>query len=541
MTIQSKEQSVHIGLAAQIPHKEHPVVSSNNTMADDNAEPNSKSAVLVQDIDTHTQNLRQVDAAVTGIAEAAPSLHPAAAVFRDEILGNVGARIKALEKNNARIRHLANLIQDVELAFHTKSTRRGQGEHEDNDTIYVRHHETFMIKHQLSRGSIEAYDGEERLVLPIDDAPAQPVEDCGSIGFVSLRLARTTLGSIGSFPPTNSNISDPAQVLVEEDGSVLLRLHLSKQIVIAGKLHSSLLSNEALIKCTEEPNFMTFLTTPLAGMGIMNVEGAGENRKCIVFTPLVISFEVTSWLKKTLALVDQMSSPHGSKSVDVKLESDDGLRRLVVEALGDSEHKELFSDYVALKHENNILSELRNMMLGVTVRHSRGSFTVNLDKGERLGDFWRVGLDAGDRSAITVAEFSRMEVSVCGMRLRLTNGWELADLSSLIDHEGNTALWFMKFQASDYLKFDMVVRFNWAELDEDEIREILQDFSPKMMKALGFRVLNNDAPNADTDAFPPTFQANVVGFFWETPMAIYRLKSSGLWDEDLLARFYPRL
>ena len=327
---------------------------------------------------------RQVDAAAvgTGIVEAAPSLHPAAAVFRDEILGNVGARNKALEENNARIRHLVDLIQKVELAFHTTSTSRGQGEQEN--IIYTDHHETFRVKHQLSDGSIEAFDEEERLVLPIKDAPAQPVEDCGSIGFVRLMLARTTLGSIGSlFRETSTSV----RVIVDEDDSVRLMFHFSEQTIIQGKLHSSLISNEELIECTQEPNFITFLTTPLhVGMveGIF-FEGEGEHRKGIVFTPLTISFKLTPWLKKTLALVDRMSS-HGS-SVDVELESDDELRRLVVEALGDNEHKKLFSEYLVLNSENNILSELRDMMLGVNVRHSKGSFTVTIDMGEKSGDF----------------------------------------------------------------------------------------------------------------------------------------------------------
>ena len=211
----------------------------------------------------------------------------------------------------------------------------------------------------------------------------------------------------------------------------------------------------------------------------------------------------------------------------MELESDDGLRHLVVEALGDSEHKKLFSEYIALKKESNTLSELRNMMLGMNVRHSRGSFTVTLDEGKSSGDVWYIPLDAGDRSAITVAEFSRMEVSVLGMQLHLSNGWELSDYSSLVNHDTNTwAVRCMQFQANSILKFYVVVRFNWAELDEDEIREILTDFSSKMMTALelGGNMVANE------DVFPQTFEANVVGILWDLPLAENRLKMAGLWD-----------
>lgn len=367
-------------------------------------------------------------------------------------------------------------------------------------------------------------DDEERLLLPIEDAPAHPVdvEDCGSIGCVTLYLAGTKLGS---FPEASFFVDDSAHVIVEEDGSVRLGLRLSQQIVIEGKLGSSLLSNAALIEFIdiEQPNFMTFLKLPGGGRGF---DGEEEYRKGIAFTPLTISMKVTPWLKKALALVDQMSSI--GSSVDVELEPDDGLRRLVVEALGDCEHKDLFSDYVTLKNESNTLSELRILMLGVNVRHSRGSFTVTLDEGERSGDFWRIFFDVGERLVIPVVELSSMKVSVFGMQLRLSNGWELTDATSLFDHDTNTwALWFMQFEAANrYWKFYVVVRFNWAELDDDEITDILEEYSSKMGNVLSG---NNAAPE---NAFPPTFEANIVGICWDLPLAQYRLEMAGLWDDD---------
>ena len=468
----------------------------------DNSDSKSKD---LQEQDTLQRQLH-ADTDAGGIVEAA-----AAVVFRDEILGNVRERNKALEENNARIRHLAGLMQKVVLAFHTKSSRQGEQE----NVRYVEHHETFKVKHRLSQGSIMTVDDEDRLVLPIEDAPAHPVEDCGSIGCVTLYLAGTKLGS---FPEASFFVDDSAHVIVEEDGSVRLGLRLSQQIVIEGKLGSSLLSNAALIECLEESNFMTFLKLPGGGRGF---DGEEEYRKGIAFTPLTISMKVTPWLKKALALVDQMSS-HGS-SVDVELEPDDGLRCLVVEALGDCEHKDLFSDYVTLKNESNTLSELRILMLGVNVRHSRGSFTVTLDEGERSGDFWRIFFDVGERLVIPVVELSSMKVSVFGMQLRLSNGWELTDATSLFDHDTNTwALWFMQFEAANrYWKFYVVVRFNWAELDDDEITDILEEYSSKMGNVLSG---NNAAPE---NAFSTDFRGQR-----DLPLAQYRLEMAGLWDDD---------
>ena len=132
--------------------------------------------------------------------------------------------------------------------------------------------------------------------------------------------------------------------------------------------------------------------------------GSGEYRNGIVFTPLSISIQVTPWLKRTLGLVDQVSSTGGSEA-DIELESEDEFRRLVVEALGDREHKELFSEYLVLKQESNILSELRSLMLGVSVSHSRGSFTVTLDESNEAGNLWCINLDVGDYCCFRVVSY----------------------------------------------------------------------------------------------------------------------------------------
>lgn len=93
---------------------------------------------------------RQATSADGIVEEAARTLHPAAAVFRDEILGNVGDKNKTLEAYNARFRHLGNLIQDIELSFYTASSRRGEQENH----FHIEHHETFNVKHKIGQGNI---------------------------------------------------------------------------------------------------------------------------------------------------------------------------------------------------------------------------------------------------------------------------------------------------------------------------------------------------------------------------------------------------
>ena len=139
------------------------------------------SAVPVKSAEGQDTQQRQVNSAV-GNVEEATTLHPAAAVFRDEILGCVSESSKTVETSNARFRHIIGVVQEVKLACHTVSYRLERGE--EGNVIYVDRHQTYTVKHKLRQDSIMALDDEERLVLPIEDAPAHPVEDCGVIGCI---------------------------------------------------------------------------------------------------------------------------------------------------------------------------------------------------------------------------------------------------------------------------------------------------------------------------------------------------------------------
>ena len=54
---------------------------------------------------------------VASRADPGEQLHPAAAVFRDEVLSGLGEEIKEMERENARFGHLKDLIQKIEIHF----------------------------------------------------------------------------------------------------------------------------------------------------------------------------------------------------------------------------------------------------------------------------------------------------------------------------------------------------------------------------------------------------------------------------------------
>ena len=142
-----------------------------------------------------SQRQHEIDTVVETAKDAAVKqliLHPAAAIFRNEALAGVGDENAALEEENSRFRHLRDISQKLDITFSTASSER-QGPNE----ILIHYHETMRVETLLSNGSVVLVDDSERLVIPINDASAHPIDDCGTLGDISGNLAGMT---IGSFP-----------------------------------------------------------------------------------------------------------------------------------------------------------------------------------------------------------------------------------------------------------------------------------------------------------------------------------------------------
>ena len=192
-------------------------------------------------------------------------------------------------------------------------------------------------------------EDDEMLVIPITDADAHPIDDCGVIGVISSNLAGLP---IGTFP---LNSGEP-QVRVEDDGSVHLTLNLSPLICMDGRLDAEI-SNDALAAYVETEDFMTFMRMP-ALFPHFDVQPSQANG--ITFTPTSVSMLLTTHIKKTLTFVSEADLPS-----DIDEDSSDILRRHVVDALGESEHKDLLSKNLELKCESAALTGIRNLILGV--------------------------------------------------------------------------------------------------------------------------------------------------------------------------------
>ncbi len=414
-----------------------------------------------------------VDAAVDAVADTFEAvtveeliLHPAAAIFRDETLAGIGDENTALEDNNSRLRHLPYLSQKLDITFSTASSEVRDRE------IYITHHETMRLRTHLSHGNVELVDGNEKLVFPINDANAHPIDDCGTIGDISSNLAALP---IGSFPSFSSHGVQNVEMRVEDDGSIYLTIHLSPLITIEGRLEAAI-SNDALAAHIERVNFIAIMQVPVP----ISVLHGSTQEKGIYFTPTSISLSLTPRIKKTLSFSSDTYSPSDS---DEHLA--DKLRRTVVDALGESEHKELLRENLELKRESAALASIRHMMLGIDVSHSAGAFCVALDKSHKVKDCNKraIILDGRDGSedfptSVPVEDMGSIGISFAGTQLRMnvfeTMQYLLSELMPIFFYDDTCRS----------ISFVLVGVFNWGDFSDDEMSDIFVDFEGKLRSVL---------------------------------------------------------
>jgi len=438
------------------------------------------------------------DAAVEGLA-----LHPAAAIFRNEALAGVGDENAVLEVENSRFRHLRDISQKLDITFSTASSESRPG----TNAIFVNYHESMRVRTLLGNGIVALIDGNEELVIPINDASAHPIDDCGTFGNISGNLAGMT---IGSFPGGPFFYSVP-KVRVEDDGSVQLTLHLSPLICIEGRLQAHM-SNDALAAYVERGNFMACMSSPVPLPLINNREPPSQTNG-ITFTPTLISMSLTPHLKKTLTFVSEVvsSAPSGFNEDLV-----DNMRRLVVEALGESEHKDVLSKNLELKCESAALAGIRNLMLGIDVSHSAGAFSVTLDEGEKLSEStWRISLDGRENMSLPVADMGSIGLSFSGTPLNK----EIFETIAYIGRAEQPIVF-----RRGRINFILFGIFNWAEFSEDEVSEITEDWHAKMRSVL---VGNGE------DLFPATMKFRIESISCEVSLAEDLLRMVGLVNQPL--------
>lgn len=435
-----------------------------------------------------------VDAAVDAVVDTAEAvtleelvLHPAAAIFRNETLAGVGDENAALEDNNSRFRHLPDFSQELDITFFTASSEFRDG------GFYITHHETMCIQTHLSHGSVVRVNGnEEKLVFLINDVNAHPIDDSGTIGCITSSLATLPIGSFPSF--SYHGDQNPVKIRTEDDGSLRLTLRLSPFVSIEGRLESAI-SNDALAAHIERQHFINTMQLPIPLFHLHSTQEHG-----ITFTPTSISVSLTPRIQKILAFSSEASPPSDSDE-----DLTDKLRLVVVDALGESDHKELLNKNLELKCESAALAGIRHLILGVDVSHDAGAFSVTLDEGKELpgSDWnrWIIELDGREDVSLTVpiAELGSVGISFAGMQLRM----EVFETIQYARLAAEAMPIFFYHDICRSISFVLVGVFNWGEFSDDELSDIVDDFGAKLRSVL---------EGNGEDAFPErmTFRINHI-------------------------------
>ena len=426
-------------------------------------------------------------------------LHPAASIFRDEVLAGIGKENAALKHGNSHFRHLRECIQKLNITFSTPTSQPVQV----SIAGVITYHQTMKIKPLLSHGSAVVIDDEERLLIPISAADAHPIDDCGVVGVVSGSLAGLPLGT---FP---LNLGEP-KVRVEGDGSVHLTLYLSPHICIDGRLDAHI-SNDALAAYVEREDFMTFMRLP-ALLPVFNVQPSQANG--ITFTPTSISMPLTTHIKKTLSFFSGADSQSNRNE-----DSADIFRRHVVDALGESEHKDLLSTNLKLKCESAALAGIRNLILGVEVSHSTDSWSVTLDKGEKSTDamLWHITLHDRENISLSlpVADIGNIGLSFSGMQLRM----DINETVALFGQQEAQPISF-RLESCPSIYFVMLGIFNWGDFSDDEVSDIAEDLHAKWRHVL--------EGNCGEDVFPSKMKFVFVEILCDITLADSMLEMVGL-------------
>ena len=427
--------------------------------------------------------------------------HPAADIFLSGVMNEVSNENKTLEERNSCIRHLSTFIQELNITFNSSSLES----HPEYSMII--HRKTVSSSALLSCGSLDLVNDDERFVVPINEAPAHPVDDSGTFGPITGSLCGVPLKSIIGY--------HKVQYWTDDDGNVIVNMCLSPLVWIEGRLDAKI-SNDELLAHIETGNFKTCMQmiVPFIHMGNGDTNYPGSYDIGITFTPTLISLLLTPHLKKVLALVKE-DAP--SFLEDSNENTWDDLHRLVVGVFAQEEHKELLSQNADLKRETANLIAIRDLMLRIDISHSAGALSVSLSKGELSsnGGSWMITLDGIENVSLPVDEIGRINLNFLGERCNIS----LHETLSTVRGE-TLPIIFTVFGSMNII---IIGTFNWGDFSEDELAEIIDDYITKLGRVL--------QGNGD-GIFPARLEFKMRGIIFDTLLVKSYLKTAGLWEES---------
>ena len=461
-------------------------------------------------------------------------LHPAAAIFIDEVLGDIGLDNASLAEEVSRMQPLLDYIQDVELeAVVDQEPLKMTMEEWNGVTVHVNPScdRKIISTVTLSQGSIVNESGDERLVIPLDFTTHELIlPNMGFVGGIGLRMKNQSLG----FFPREPFGHGKTIISVAEDDTVRLIIFITPQMSIHGNLEG--LSNNDKTMYKEGHYQSNRLDGCLKGPPVFSCRDIPD----FVFTPTSISFAVTPMLRDTLSIIRKVT---GSIEDDLDISPSEELRNLTIEALGDDERKKMLTENRRLKLQRDALLSMRTRLMHVDISHGTGTLTFSLNEGERVeiegskGQcyIWSVDLEDKESSSIIVNDVGKSVLTLSREELnerKIMQNRNIFDVDPsflFFDDEEGMGIRLQYTENSEVMGI-----FNFDEFNDDQRDDILDNFLDKIVVAMlptqnGLVELHGR--NVADLSFPPSFKIKLkrIEFGWSS--IGHLLKLVGLCDQ----------
>ena len=314
------------------------------------------------------------------------TLHPAAVIFRDQVIAGVKEENARLSSQVARLLPLYEVLNSVKVVATTNQEpvpisfeQRTNGGLTINanptNEVFV---ETSLLDGRATKLENDGDGSSEELQFLINSSPLRMQNLGGGRGGIGLSVSGA---SMGFFPTTPFGRGKTALWVNEEDDSVRFVFLVKEGVEIEGTLLGLSEESKLTFMNGERPSdyFRHALGLPIP---LPFVDGHEELAE-LKFVPAYIGLRLTSDLERRVSLLKEVASTNTSNAVSSSC-AEIELRFLVADALGEEIHKTLLQENHRLQQRLEALDCLRTYALRVEIAHSTGTLVCALDSGHEL-------------------------------------------------------------------------------------------------------------------------------------------------------------
>ncbi|EJK48580.1 hypothetical protein THAOC_32608 [Thalassiosira oceanica] len=342
-------------------------------------------------------------------------LHPAAAVFRDQVMAGIGEENARLAAQVSRLMPLYEALNSVKVYATTNQEPvsisieegvNGMGIMKSNGINEVIAETTLLDGHVAKLEQNEDDECEEELQFSINSShpPLRLQNLGGGCGGIGLSVSGN---SLGFFP--NSPFGRGKTELWVEDESICFMFKVDKGVVIGGTLTG--LDEGCKLKFMSGERHGDYFTDFLAFPAPLpfHQRVGQEELTDVKFDPTWVDLRYNSELEQLVGLLKKVADANASAASFSCAGTD--LRFLVADALGEDVHKKLLQENDCLQRNLEALDCLRAYALRIEITHSAGTLICTMDDGHELplaiGKEWAVSVPEHEGNVMVLKDFHR--------------------------------------------------------------------------------------------------------------------------------------